>query len=89
MLQRAINGLPPFSDAAERMKLFKRATEIFDVVKSKDLLEGRTPETVCSAVLYRACELENIKVTKKMIHTACGVSNVTLNKALTDLMHGM
>lgn len=89
LLQRAINGLPSFADAAERMKLIKRATDIFEIVKSKDLLEGRTPETVCSAVLYHACELEDVKVTKKMIHTACGVSNVTLNKALSDLMRGM
>lgn len=89
LLQRAINGLPQFSNASERMKLYKRATDIFEIVKSKDLLEGRTPETVCSAVLYHACELEKIKVTKKIIHTACGVSNVTLNKALTDLIQGM
>ena len=89
LLQRAINGLPPFRDHAERMRVIKRASEIFDIIKSKDLLEGRTPETVCSAVLYRSCELEGIKVTKKMVHTACGVCNITMNKALAELIQGM
>jgi transcription initiation factor TFIIIB Brf1 subunit/transcription initiation factor TFIIB len=89
LLQRAINGLPPFTDAKERMRLIKRASDIFAIVKTKDLLEGRTPETVCSAVLYHACELEGINVTKKTIHTACGVSNVTLNKALIELKSTM
>lgn len=89
LLQRAINGLPAFSDSTERSRLIKRAMSIFETVRSKDLLEGRTPETVCSAVLFLACELEGIKVTKKMIHTACGVCNVTLNKALTELKASM
>jgi transcription initiation factor TFIIIB Brf1 subunit/transcription initiation factor TFIIB len=89
LLQRAINGLSPAPDAAERSRVTKRAMCIFDTIKSKDLLEGRTPETVCSAVLFYSCELEGVKVTKRMIYTACGVSNVTLNKALTELKSTM
>lgn len=82
LLTRAIDGLQLDIDTC---KVRQKALDILQVIKARDLLEGRTPETVCSAALYKACESLNIKVPKKAVHTACGVSNVTLNKALSDL----
>jgi len=84
VLMRAVAGVR-FEDVATKNQVLKRARDIFGVVRSKDLLEGRTPETVCSAVLFLACEKLSLKITKRMVYTACGVSNVTLNKALADL----
>ena len=84
LLVRAVSGIA-FDSEAEKRKILKKAREVFDTVVRGDLLEGRAPETVCSAVLYRAFELEGIKTTKKIVYSACAVSNVTLNKALKDL----
>jgi transcription initiation factor TFIIB len=84
LLGRAVMGIS-FGATTEKNRVLKRARAVFEHVSQNDLLEGRTPETVCSAVLYRAFELEGIEVTKKNVYTACAVSNVTLNKALKDL----
>lgn len=87
LLMRAAGGIA-FETTAERNTVLKKARSIFEAVKAGDYLEGRTPETVCSAVLYRAFELTGVntkKMTKKMVYTACAVSNVSLNKGLDDL----
>jgi len=87
LLVRAVSCVE-FESPVHKNKVLKRSREIFETISENDLLEGRTPETVCSAVIFRACELEDVQVTKKMVYTACAVSNVTLNKALKDLkMH--
>lgn len=78
-------GTIEFASKYARNAVLKRARDIFEVVQRRDLLEGKTPETVCSAVVFRACELEKADVTKKQVYTACAVSNVTLNKALKEL----
>jgi len=84
LLVRAVSSIE-FDPPADKNRVLKRAREVFDTVTRGDLLEGRTPETVCSAVLFRAFELEGVKTTKKIVYSACAVSNVTLNKALKDL----
>lgn len=84
LLVRAAGGIP-FGDDAEKHRVLKRARDVMEIVRTNHYLEGRTPETVCCAVLYRACELTGVKIAKRDVYWACAVSNVTLNKALRDL----
>lgn len=81
---RAMSSLP-IHDTKERQKVLNVCIHINEIVIQNDILEGRTPETICSAILYTACCQTGIKVTKKMIFKACSVTNVTLNKALSEL----
>jgi transcription initiation factor TFIIIB Brf1 subunit/transcription initiation factor TFIIB len=94
VLMRAMASMyPPLTSTpetlAKKATVVRAAHRIFGVVKDKDLLEGRTPETVCSAVLYLAFEETGVRASKKEVYTACAVSNVTLNKALQDLRAAM
>ena len=94
VLMRALASMyPPLTSTpeslAKKQTVVRAARRIFGVVKDKDLLEGRTPETVCSAVLYLAFEESGVRASKKDVYTACAVSNVTLNKALQDLRASM
>ena len=94
VLMRALASIfPPLTSTpeslAKKQTVVRVARRIFGVVKDKDLLEGRTPETVCSAVLYMAFEETGVQASKKDVYSACAVSNVTLNKALQDLRAAM
>jgi transcription initiation factor TFIIIB Brf1 subunit/transcription initiation factor TFIIB len=84
VLVRALNGID-FKVSVDRHAVAKTARVFFERIKARHLLEGRTPETVCAAVLYRSFEINGIKVMKKSIYKACNVTGVTLNKALDDL----
>jgi transcription initiation factor TFIIIB Brf1 subunit/transcription initiation factor TFIIB len=75
----------PIQTKEERQKVLNACTNINDIVVQNNIMEGRTPETICSAILYEACRKTGTKVTKKVIFKACGVTNVTLNKALNEL----
>ena len=65
----------------------KKARIMFEQLHIESLLEGRTPETVCCAIVFTACELLDLKMSKTVVCTACGISNVILNKALHDVAH--
>ena len=84
LLTRALGGIA-FETRDHRNVVFRAANRLFDRVADQGALEGRTPETVCGAVVYRACDENNMKISKKIVYTACGISNVTLNKCLTQL----
>jgi transcription initiation factor TFIIIB Brf1 subunit/transcription initiation factor TFIIB len=84
LLTRALGGIA-FETRDHRNVVFRAANRLFDRVADQGALEGRTPETVCGAVVYRACDENNMKISKKVVYTACGISNVTLNKCLTQL----
>lgn len=86
LLARAVAGLT-FRDAASKNLLLKKARTMFAQLHTDTLLEGRTPETVCCAVVYSACELLDLKMSKTTVCNACGISNVILNKALHDVTH--
>jgi transcription initiation factor TFIIIB Brf1 subunit/transcription initiation factor TFIIB len=80
------SGLSP----DERRRALKRSRELHETVLRLDLMEGRNPHTVCSAVLYHALDGEaKGKVSKRDIQKACDVSGVTLNKALKELVQGI
>lgn len=81
---RVFNNID-FSSAEEKNKIMKRSQELFELVSSKGILDGKSPDTVCSAVVYKAAQEAGAAVTKKMVYKACCVSNVTLNKALAEL----
>lgn len=74
-----------FENVAVKNQVLKRSREMFETIRQQSLLEGRTPKTVLSAVLFRACNEASAKVTKTILFTACGVSNVIMNKAIHDL----
>jgi transcription initiation factor TFIIIB Brf1 subunit/transcription initiation factor TFIIB len=84
LLARAVAGIT-FQDGTCRNQVIKKSRMMFQRLYAESLLEGRTPETVCCAVLYTACEMLDAKVSKTLVCTACGISNVILNKALHDL----
>jgi transcription initiation factor TFIIIB Brf1 subunit/transcription initiation factor TFIIB len=84
LLPRAVGGLT-FQNAAHRNTILKKARSMFEQLHADNLLEGRTPETVCCAILYSACEVLDLKISKTTVCTACGISNVILNKALHDV----
>lgn len=84
LLTRALNGIT-FKDRGERSSIEQRSLAYFDAIKTRGLLEGKVPQTVCSAVVYRSFQDAGIKIMKKDVYEACGVSSVTMNKALADL----
>jgi transcription initiation factor TFIIIB Brf1 subunit/transcription initiation factor TFIIB len=84
LLSRAVGGLT-FEDTVSKNRLMKKARVMFEQLHSESLLEGRTPETVCCAIVFTACELLDLKMSKTSVCTACGISNVILNKALHDV----
>lgn len=80
---RALANIP--LNIPQRQKVLNACEGIHDDILERNLLEGRAPETVCSAVLYKACQKIGIQATKRMIYQACSISNVTLNKVLSEL----
>jgi len=80
---RALANIP--LNIPEKQRVLNACESIHDNILKRNLLEGKTPETVCSAVLYKACMKTGIQATKRMIYQACSISNVTLNKVLSEL----
>jgi len=73
-------------DAETRQRILRRAGAVKALIDEQQQLEGKTPEAVCAAVLFEACErVVPKKVKKKVIAEATGVVIATLNKAYNDL----
>jgi transcription initiation factor TFIIIB Brf1 subunit/transcription initiation factor TFIIB len=73
-------------DAETRQKILRRAGKVLDLVYEQQQLEGKTPEAVCAAALFDACErIVPKKVKKIVIAEAVGVVIATLNKAHNEM----
>lgn len=84
LLLRALGGLR--LEHRQKMQVDKAARDLFALVSTKGLLEGKTPETVCAAVVYLALEQRGVTgIAKAAVAKACAISDVTLNKAFKEL----
>jgi transcription initiation factor TFIIIB Brf1 subunit/transcription initiation factor TFIIB len=83
VLMRALETVE-FAQPDHKRAVIKTCHTLFKTVHDRHALEGRRPETVCAAVMYRAFEHLKLKTTREAIFKACGITNATLKKALKD-----
>ena len=84
VLMRALETVT-FEKSEHKFAVMRESYALFARVKERNALEGRWPETVCAAVLFRSFEKVGIKTTKETVFKACGITNATLTKALNDI----
>lgn len=83
MLFRALQVLE-FKDSSLKRDILKLCHTLFEGIEQQHALEGRRPETVCAAVLYRACARNGMPEARSQILKACDITSATLKKALKD-----
>lgn len=74
----------------DKALVIKNAADIMERVKASEVLEGKTPGTICATSMWLSLERSYARapkpVTKQSVAEACGIKLMTLNKSLQLLI---
>ncbi len=66
-------------------ELEETVSDIFKKIDTKNVAYGKNPFSISAAIVYLACDKENISITQNMVSEAAGVSSVTLRSRLKEI----
>lgn len=82
--------IPRFaSQLGIRGKTQGKARELVEKSREKDLLAGRSPDSIVASALYLASILEGEDISQKKIADTVGVTEVTIRKGYQNLIEGL